>query len=52
MYMPPSKDKKRVELALLPEIIEKYKAEAAKEGRSIKNLMERVLIDHITRKKL
>ncbi len=38
--------KQRKDIHLLPEVIEKLELAAAKEGRKLKNYMEKVLIKH------
>lgn len=49
--VPKSPDTKRIEVHLLPEIVEKLKAIADKENRSLKNYMETVLINHVKERK-
>lgn len=48
--VPKSPETKRIEVHLLPEIVEKLKALADKENRSLKNYMETVLIEHVNKK--
>lgn len=50
-FMPKSKDTKRVEAHLLPEVVEKLKALADKQNRSLKNYIETILINHIKEQK-
>lgn len=45
--MPKSPEKKRFEVHLLPEAAKEFEKLAYKENRSIKNLMETILIKHL-----
>lgn len=49
--MPPSKDKKRFEVHLMPEIVKEFEKLSQKENRSIKNLMETILIKYAEEQK-
>lgn len=49
--MPKSPDKKRYEVHLLPEAGKEFEKLSTDEGRSIKNYMERVLLNHLEEKK-
>lgn len=49
--MPKSATTKRIEAHLLPEIVDKLKALADKQNRSLKNYIETVLIEHVKEQK-
>jgi hypothetical protein len=49
--MPPSKEKKRFEVHLLPDAVKAFEKLAQQDKRSIKNYMEKILLDHLETKK-
>lgn len=49
--MPPSKDKKRFEVHLLADAVKAFEKLAKEDNRSIKNYMEKILLDHLEQKK-
>lgn len=49
--MPKAPETKRVEIHLLPEIVEQLKALADKENRSLKNYIETLLQKHVKEQK-
>lgn len=49
--MPKSPLTKRVEAHLMPDIIKALQALADKENRSLKNMIETILIEHVKKKK-
>jgi hypothetical protein len=49
--MPPSKEKKRFEVHLLPDAVKAFEKLAKDDKRSIKNYMEKILLDHLEQKK-
>lgn len=49
--VPPSKDKKRFEVHLLPDAAKAFEKLAKQDSRSVKNLMEKILLDYLRKKK-
>lgn len=49
--MPPSKEKKRFEVHLMPDKAKDFERISKKENRSIKNLMETILLEYLEARK-
>lgn len=45
--MPPDKDKKRCEVHLMPDKLKEFERLAKKQNRSVKNLMETILLEYL-----